>query len=130
MQVTGEGVEKIISRITPNIQSRFEGHTGHVGYDLVHVGAGSMLLVLGGFRAANIYRLQNTLEVGVNSERRFQLFRYVAEFDGSVRRKHGLLAAVHVALSLVCDDQLFALEAVQAETTEEVCMAVLRDLVG
>ena len=91
-----------------------------------------MLVVLAAptARAFIVHSLQNTLEVSINSERCFQLFRDVAEFDGSVRRKHGLLASMHVALSLVFDEQLFALEDVQAETTEKVCIAEHRALVG
>ena len=129
MQVTLEGIEKVISRITPNIQSRFEFYgwrrgrgrlpawllSGrHVRHYLIHVVASDIFLILVAptARARIIHSHQNTLKVGVDSERRFLLFRDVGELDGGVRRKHGLLTTMHVALSLVCDEPLFTLETV------------------
>ena len=89
-----------------------------------------LILVAPTARARIIHSLQNTLEVGINSERRFQLFHHVAELDGGVRRKHGVLTAVHVALALVVLQQTLPREAVQAESAEMMSICTLRDLVG
>ena len=87
-----------------------------------------LILVALTARARIIDSHQNTLKVGVDSERRFQLFCDVGKLDGGVGWEDCFLTAVHVAFILMSYEQLFSNKPVQTETAEEVCTFVTANL--
>jgi hypothetical protein len=119
----------VTSGIFAHVQPWLKGlRVGYATDDVVHIGAGAVMLVLVGFRCRNIGSFEDALEVGVDDEWCFQLFGYVGEFHGGLGWEDGLLPTMHEALTLMILQQTLPLEAVQAEAAEEVLVLVFRHL--
>ena len=81
-----------------------------------------MLLVLVSFLGTDINSFQHAFEIGVDSERCFQLLGNVRKLYDSVGWKYSFLSTMHITLPFVRVEQVLSRESVYAETAEEVCM--------
>ena len=80
-----------------------------------------MFLELVSFLGADIDSFQYAFEIGVDSERCFQLLGNVRKLYGSVGWKHSFLPNMHITLPFVRVEQVLSRESKYAETAEEVC---------
>ena len=87
-----------------------------------------MFLELVSFLGADIDSFQHAFEIGVDSERCFQLLGNVRKLYGSVGWKHSFLSTMHITLPFVRVEQVFSDESVFAETAEEVCTCTTGNL--
>ena len=108
--------------IAANVQFRFKADSRYVGHDMIHVGSGTLFLELVSFRGADIDSYQHVFEIGVDSERCFQLLGNVRKLYVSVGWKHSFLSTLHITLPFLHVEQVLSRESVYAETAEEVCM--------